>query len=142
MPAIYYLIGTPLTAAVGTSLFAGLFSGAFGTFTYGMSGGVDLAVVSLLLVGSALGARIGSAATAIVEEDDVIVYFGIMMVLASAGIGLSELANWLGTGALDVLSVVLLVGSSFAVASIILYQVLVSAEGAETDTQSATDSKG
>ncbi len=142
MPAIYYLIGTPLTAAVGTSLFAGLFSGAFGTFTYGMSGGVDLTVVSLLLVGSALGARIGSAATATVEEDDVIVYFGIMMVLASAGIGLSELANWLGVGSLDVLSVVLLVGSSFAVASIILYQVLVSTEGAETDTQSATDSKG
>ncbi|WP_293026675.1 sulfite exporter TauE/SafE family protein [Natronococcus sp.] len=142
MPAIYYLVGTPLTAAVGTSLFAGLFSGAFGTFTYGMSGGVDLTVVSLLLVGSALGARIGSAATATVEEDDVIVYFGIMMVLASAGIGLSELANWLGVGSLDVLSVVLLVGSSFAVASIILYQVLVSTEGAETDTQSATDSKG
>ena len=123
MPAIYYLIGTPLTAAVGTSLFAGLFSGAFGTFTYGASGSVDLVVVSLLLVGSALGARIGSAATTIVEEDDVIIYFGIMMLLASAGIGLSELANWLGTGALDMLSVVLLVGSSFFVASIILYQV-------------------
>ncbi|WP_394739951.1 sulfite exporter TauE/SafE family protein [Natronococcus roseus] len=142
MPAIYYLIGTPLTAAVGTSLFAGLFSGAFGTFTYGMSGGVDLAVVSLLLVGSALGARIGSAATAIVEEDDVIVYFGIMMLLASAGIGLSELGNWLGVGSLDALSVVLLVGSSFAVASIILYQVLASSKKAETDTRSATDSKG
>ena len=124
MPAIYYLIGTPLTAAVGTSLFAGLFSGAFGTFTYGMSGSVDLVVVSLLLVGSALGARIGSAATTIVEEDDVIVYFGIMMLLAAAGIGLSELANWLEVGGLNVLSVVLLVGSSFLVASIILYQVL------------------
>lgn len=141
MPAIYYLIGTPLTAAVGTSLFAGLFSGAFGTFTYGMSGGVDLAVVSLLLVGSALGARIGSAATAIVEEDDVIVYFGIMMLLASAGIGLSELANWLGVDSLNVVSVVLLVGSSFAVASIILYQVLASTGHSETDTRPATDGK-
>ncbi len=129
MPAIYYLIGTPLTAAVGTSLFAGLFSGAFGTFTYGMSGSVDLTVVSLLLVGSALGARIGSAATTIVEEDDVIVYFGLMMVLASLGIGLSELANWLGTSALDLVSVFLLVGSSFAVALMILYQVVKTAGG-------------
>ncbi|ARS91049.1 sulfite exporter TauE/SafE family protein [Natrarchaeobaculum aegyptiacum] len=129
MPTIYYLIGTPLTVAVGTSLFAGLFSGAFGTFTYGASGSVDLAVVSLLLVGSALGARIGSAATTVVEEDDVIVYFGIMMVLASAGIALSELANWLGVGTLDVLSVVLLVGSSFAVASIILYEVVKTSAG-------------
>lgn len=120
MPSIYYLIGTPLTTAVGTSLFAGLFSGAYGTFTYGVSGSVDLTVVGLLLVGSALGARIGSAATTIVDEDDVIVYFGIMMVLASAGIALSEIASWLGTDALDLVSVLLLVGSAFAVALLIL----------------------
>ncbi|OIB58062.1 sulfite exporter TauE/SafE family protein [Natrialba sp. SSL1] len=140
MPAIYYLIGTPLTAAVGTSLFAGLFSGAFGTFTYGMSGSVDLTVVSLLLIGSALGARIGSAATTIVDEDEVIVYFGLMMVFASVGIGLSELANWLGTGALDLVSVLLLVGSSFAVASMILYQVVTSINADETSTQPNPDS--
>ncbi len=139
MPAIYYLIGTPLTAAVGTSLFAGLFSGAFGTFTYGMSGSVDLTVVSLLLVGSALGARIGSAATTMVEEDDVIIYFGIMMVLASAGIALSELANWLGTGALDLVSVLLLVGSSFFVASMILYQVVQSIGAAESNARATPD---
>jgi uncharacterized protein len=137
MPAIYYLIGTPLTAAVGTSLFAGLFSGAFGTFTYGMSGSVDLTVVSLLLVGSALGARIGSAATTVVDEDDVIVYFGVMMVLASAGIALSELANWLEAGALNLVSVLLLVGSSFVVASTILYQVVKSAGKADSNAQSA-----
>ncbi len=137
MPAIYYLIGTPLTAAVGTSLFAGLFSGAFGTFTYGMSGSVDLTVVSLLLVGSALGARIGSAATTMVDEDDVIVYFGLMMVLASAGIALSELANWLGTGALDLVSVLLLVGSSFFVASMILYKVVQSAGADDADDAGA-----
>ncbi|MXV61944.1 TSUP family transporter [Natronorubrum sp. JWXQ-INN-674] len=139
MPAIYYLIGTPLTAAVGTSLFAGLFSGAFGTFTYGMSGSVDLTVVSLLLVGSALGARIGSAATTMVEEDDVIVYFGLMMVLASAGIALSELANWLGTGALDLVSVFLLVGSSFFVASMILYKVVQSIGASESNTRGTPD---
>jgi uncharacterized protein len=122
MPAIYYLSGTPLTAAVGTSLFAGQFSGAFGTFTYGLSGSVDLPVVSLLLFGSALGARLGSASTAIIDEDDVIVYFGIMMILASAGVALSELAAWLGSGALTLVSVFLLVGSSFFVASTILYK--------------------
>ncbi|NGM70704.1 sulfite exporter TauE/SafE family protein [Natronolimnobius sp. AArcel1] len=140
MPAIYYLIGTPLTAAVGTSLFAGLFSGAFGTFTYGMSGSVDLTVVSLLLVGSALGARIGSAATTIVDEDDVIIYFGLMMVLASVGIALSELANWLGTGALDLVSVLLLVGSSFFVALMILYQVFTSLNEDDTRTQPTSNS--
>lgn len=124
MPTIYYLIGTPLTVAVGTSLFAGLFAGAFGTFTYGMSGSVDLGVVSLLLVGSALGARIGSAATAVLDEDDVIVYFGLMMVFASVGIALSELGTWLAIARLDTVSVVLLVGSSFFVGSIIIYELL------------------
>ncbi len=123
MPAIYYLIGTPLAVAVGTSLFAGLFSGAFGTFTYGMSGSVDLVVVSTLLVGSALGARIGSAATTMVEEDDVIIYFGVMMLLASVAIGLSELSRALEIGALNVISVFLLVGSAFFVGSMILYHV-------------------
>ncbi len=132
MPAIYYLIGTPLAVAVGTSLFAGLFSGAFGTFTYGMSGSVDLVVVSTLLVGSALGARIGSAATTMVEEDDVIIYFGVMMLLASVAIGLSELSRALEIGALNVISVVLLVGSAFFVGSMILYHVFKSVQGPET----------
>lgn len=131
MPTIYYVIGTPLTAAVGTSLFAGLFAGAFGTFTYGTSGSVDLTVVGLLLVGSAFGARLGSAATTIVEENDVIVYFGLMMVFASVGIALSELANWLGTGALDLVSVLLLVGSSFVVALLILYKALEAARATD-----------
>lgn len=139
MPAIYYLIGTPLTAAVGTSLFAGLFSGAYGTFTYGMSGSVDLTVVSLLLVGSALGARIGSAATTSVDEDDVIVYFGLMMVFASVGIALSELANWLGTDALDLVSVLLLVGSAFFVALMILYRTGQSLGAAGADSQATVD---
>ncbi|ELY62223.1 sulfite exporter TauE/SafE family protein [Natronolimnohabitans innermongolicus] len=139
MPAIHYLIGTPLTAAVGTSLFAGLFSGAFGTFTYGMSGSVDLTVVSLLLVGSALGAKIGSAATTIVEENDVIVYFGLMMVFASIGIALSELSDWLGTGSLEVVSVFLLVGSSFFVAAMILYQVVQQTGSDESHAQTTLD---
>ena len=132
MPAIYYLIGTPLSVAVGTSLFAGLFSGAFGAFTYGTAGAVDLVVVSTLLVGSALGARIGSAATTTVDEDDVIVYFGIMMLLASFAIGLSELANWLNVGLLDLVSVGLLVGSSFVVGSMILYRALLAFRSEDT----------
>ena len=129
MPAIYYVIGTPLAVAVGTSLFAGLFSGAFGTFTYGMAGSVDLVVVSTLLVGSALGARIGSAATTVVDEDGVIVYFGYMMLIASVAIALSELSRWIGVSILEVVSVVLLVGSSFVVASLVLYRMAASARG-------------
>ncbi|AFZ74282.1 sulfite exporter TauE/SafE family protein [Natronobacterium gregoryi] len=139
MPAIHYLIGTPLTAAVGTSLFAGLFSGAYGTFTYGMSGSVDLAVVSMLLVGSALGAKIGSAATTVVEENDVIVYFGLMMLFASAGIALSELSEWIGMEGLELVSVLLLVGSSFVVALLILSEVVRTVDVDDSHAQTTSD---
>ena len=121
MPAIYYLIGVPLAAAVGTSLFGALMSGAVGTFSYGLDGAVDLGVVTALLAGSALGARIGSAATAYVDEDDVTIYFGVMLLLASTAVALGEIATWLELPALDVASFVMLIGSSVFVTSIILY---------------------
>ena len=121
MPAIYYLIGVPLAAAVGTSLFGALMSGAVGAFSYGLSGVIDLGVVTALLVGSALGARIGSASTAYVDETDVTIYFGIMLLLASAAVAFGELANWLEMPVLDSVSFVMLVGSSLFVTVVILY---------------------
>ncbi|WP_255193983.1 sulfite exporter TauE/SafE family protein [Natronobeatus ordinarius] len=121
MPAIYYLIGVPLAAAVGTSLFGALMSGAVGAFTYGLGGVVDLGVVTALLAGSALGARIGSASTAYVDENDVTIYFGIMLLLASTAVAFGELATWLEMPILDTVSFVLLVGSSVFVTVIILY---------------------
>ena len=121
MPAIYYLIGIPLAAAVGTSLFGALMSGAVGAFTYGLSGVIDFGVVTALLVGSALGARIGSASTAYVDEDDVTIYFGIMLLLASSAVAFGELATWLDMPILDTVSFVLLIGSALFVTSIILF---------------------
>lgn len=121
MPAIYYLIGVPLAAAVGTSLFGALMSGAVGAFSYGLSGVIDLGVVTALLVGSALGARIGSAATAYVDEDDVTIYFGVMLLLASVAVAFGELASWLGMPVLDRVSFVLLVGSAAFVTLVIFY---------------------
>jgi uncharacterized membrane protein YfcA len=121
MPAIYYLVGVPLAAAVGTSLFGALMSGAVGAFSYGLSGVIDIGVVTALLTGSALGARIGSAATAYVDEADVTIYFGSMLLLASLAVALGELATWLEAPILDRVSFVLLVGSSLFVTAVILY---------------------
>ena len=121
MPAIYYLVGVPLAVAVGTSLLGGLMSGAVGAFSYGRSGVIDLNVVVPLLAGSALGARIGSAATAHVDEGDVTVYFGVMLLLASAAVGFGELAKLLPMPVLDTVSFVLLMGSAFLVCAVILY---------------------
>ncbi|QSG04668.1 sulfite exporter TauE/SafE family protein [Halapricum desulfuricans] len=120
MPAIHYVIGVPIAAAVGTSLFGALMSGAVGAFTYGRSGAIDFGVVTALLVGSALGARIGSAATVYIDEDDVTIYFGIMLLLASVAVGLGELAAWFEVALLDTLSLVLLLGAAVFVTGIIL----------------------
>ncbi|SMO48522.1 sulfite exporter TauE/SafE family protein [Halorubrum cibi] len=121
MPAIYYVIGTSLAAAVGTSLFGGLMSGAVGAFTYGRAGVIDLGIVTALLTGSALGARIGSSATAYVDEEDVTIYFGLMLLVASAAVGIGELSAWLSMPILDRLSFVLLIGSALLVCAVILY---------------------
>ncbi|WP_256402307.1 sulfite exporter TauE/SafE family protein [Halorubrum salinum] len=121
MPAIYYVVGTSLAAAVGTSLFGGLMSGAVGAFTYGRAGVIDLGVVTALLLGSALGARIGSGATAYVDEDDVTIYFGVMLLLASLAVALGEAATWLSMPVFDRISFVLLVGSALFVCAVILY---------------------
>src|SRR6056297_1351158 len=71
MPALFYLIGVPVPIAVGTDLFVIVFSGGLGSFLYALDGGVDLSIVVPLLAGSAGGARIGAAATGLVEEDDI-----------------------------------------------------------------------
>ena len=140
MPAIYYLIGVPLAAAVGTSLFGALMSGAVGAFSYGLSGVIDIGVVTALLVGSALGARIGSASTAYVDENDVTIYFGIMLLLASAAVAFGELANWLEMPILDIVSFVLLIGSSLFVTVIILYYGVISVR--ESKALADTDPHG
>ena len=121
MPAIYYLIGTPLAVAVGTSLFGALMSGAVGAFTYGRADVIHLGIVTALLIGSALGARIGASATAYVDEDDVTIYFGVMLLIAAAAVGVGELADWLELPLLDQLSFVLLLGSALLVCTMILY---------------------
>ncbi len=124
MPAIHYVIGVPITTAVGTSLFGALISGGVGAFTYGLSGVIDLGIVTALLLGSALGARIGSGATVYVEEDDVTIYFGLMLLLTSVAVGLGELATWFGVAFLDTASFVLLVGSAAFVTAVIVYYAL------------------
>ncbi|MEF8899673.1 MAG: sulfite exporter TauE/SafE family protein [Halovenus sp.] len=121
MPAIYYVIGTPLAVAVGTSLLGAFMSGAVGAFTYGRAGVIDLGIVTALLIGSALGARVGSAATAYVDENDVTIYFGGMLLTASAAVGLGEFADWLSMPVLDQVSFILLLGSAFLVCAAILY---------------------
>jgi len=63
MPAMIYIIGCPTAVAVGTDLFEIMFSSAYGAFTHGMKGNINLVVVLGLLVGSTVGSQIGASLT-------------------------------------------------------------------------------
>ena len=63
MPALIYIIGCPTAVAVGTDLFEIMFSSAYGAFTHGMKGNVNLVIVLGLLIGSTVGSQIGASLT-------------------------------------------------------------------------------
>ncbi|MFD1635236.1 sulfite exporter TauE/SafE family protein, partial [Haloplanus ruber] len=83
MPAMMYGLGVPAAIAVGTDILQITISGAFGAFTYARSGSVAVPVVAFLLIGSALGARIGAGATNLVDEDEIKGYFAAMLLAGS-----------------------------------------------------------
>jgi len=121
MPALFYLIGVPVPIAVGTDLFEIVFSGGIGSFTYALDGGVDLAIVAPLLAGSALGARVGSAATSVVDESEIKVYFGLMLLGGALAVAVREVGNVTGIEVFDVVSLLLILGSALLVSSAVVY---------------------
>ena len=121
MPALFYLIGVPVPIAVGTDLFEIVFSGGLGSFLYALDGGVDLSIVVPLLAGSAFGARIGSAATSIVDEDEIKVYFGLMLLGGALAVAVREIGNVYSIDALNTVSLVLILGSALLVSGAVVY---------------------
>ena len=139
MPALFYLIGVPVPIAVGTDLFEIMFSGGIGSFLYAQSGGVDLSIVAPLLAGSALGARVGSAATSIVDEDEIKIYFGLMLLLGALAVAVRQAGNYLGVGVLDYVSLALILGSALMVSGAVLYSAVKSMRAPSTAGSSTAD---
>ncbi|NKE35348.1 sulfite exporter TauE/SafE family protein [Natronococcus sp. JC468] len=124
MPAMFYLIGVPVPVAVGTDLFEIVFSGGFGAFTYGLNGGVDLSIVAPLLAGSALGARIGSAATNIVNEDDIKIYFGLMLLGGSIAVAFQQAGDFFAVELFNTVGFALILLSAFMVSGAVIYSTI------------------
>jgi hypothetical protein len=121
MPALFYLIGVPVPIAVGTDLFEIVFSGGLGSFLYALDGGVDLSIVLPLLAGSAFGARVGSAATSIVDEEEIKVYFGLMLLGGALAVAVREVGNVYNIDVLNTVSLVLILGSALLVSGAVVY---------------------
>ena len=120
MPALFYLIGVPVPIAVGTDLFEIVFSGGIGSFLYAMDGAVDLTIVVPLLAGSALGARLGAAATSLVDESDIKVYFGVMLLLGAIAVAVRKIGGVIEMPVLDTVSLAIILGAALLVSGAVV----------------------
>jgi len=106
MPALIYLIGCPTAIAIGTDLFSVLFSGAYGCFTYGVKGAVDIIAAICMLIGASIGAQIGVTAVKYIRGYGIRLLFAIMIILAGTSVVLKQL-EWTTIAAWVVMSAAL-----------------------------------
>ncbi len=91
MPALIYLVGCPTLVAVGTDLFEVMITGAYGAFTYGIKGRVDLLAAMYMLLGAAIGAQLGTVAVKYVRGYSIRLLFAVTIFIACASVLLKQL---------------------------------------------------
>lgn len=121
LPVMVYGFGIPTAIAAGTSILQISVSGAFGTFVYAQSNAVDIPVVAALLVGSALGARIGAGATRLVNEADIKGYFAGMLLAGGVATASKQVSDVYGIETLETVSAVLIFGTAVLVSGAIVH---------------------
>jgi uncharacterized protein len=115
MPALIYIIGCPTAIAVGTDLFTVVFAGAYGAFTYGLKGAVDISAAIYMLIGASIGAQIGVTAVKYIRGYGIRLLFAIMIILAGVSVALKQfnlpgLAGWVVMTAALGMCVVIMAG--------------------------------
>jgi len=93
VPALIYLVGFPTKIAVGTDLFEVMFSGAYGTLTYSLKGGVELIAACIMLTGAAIGAQFGTITTKYVYGLIIRFVFGIAVIFAFSSVATRQIAS-------------------------------------------------
>ena len=91
MPALIYLVGCPTVVAVGTDLFEVMITGAYGAFTYGVKGRVDLLAAMWMLLGAAIGAQLGTVAVKYVRGYSIRLLFAITIFIACGSVVMKQL---------------------------------------------------
>ena len=91
MPALIYLVGCPTAIAVGTDLFEVMITGAYGAFTYGVKGRVELLAAMWMLLAAAVGAQLGTVAVKYVRGYSIRLLFAITIFVACASVLLKQL---------------------------------------------------
>lgn len=91
MPALIYLVGCPTAVAIGTDLFEVMITGAYGAFTYGVKGRVELLAAMWMLLAAAIGAQLGTVAVKYVRGYSIRLLFAITIFVAAASVALKQL---------------------------------------------------
>ncbi|MBI5498802.1 MAG: sulfite exporter TauE/SafE family protein [Deltaproteobacteria bacterium] len=113
MPALIYLVGCPTAVAVGTDLFEVMITGAYGSFTYGIKGRVDLIAAAWMLLGAAVGAQMGTIAIKYVRGYSIRLLFAVTIFVACASVLLKQLE-------FQIASSVLILAAGIGISAIIL----------------------
>lgn len=90
VPILIYFLGLPTVMAIGTDLFAILISNSWGAYIYAISGKVEIVGALVMLTGAAVGAQIGSVATAYVNSMKIRLYFGVTLMVAGTAVILKQ----------------------------------------------------
>ncbi len=83
VPVMIYLIKVPTKIAIGTSVFSIILSGLYGTLSHTIKGNVDIILVIVLLLGSAIGAQFGAAATRKFQGHQIRFSFAVLTFVAA-----------------------------------------------------------
>jgi len=59
MPAMIYVLGVPTVVSLGTNLFELLILATYATFTHSLKGNIDLVLIIVLLITTAVGSQLG-----------------------------------------------------------------------------------
>ncbi len=113
MPALIYLIGCPTLVAVGTDLFEVMVTGAYGAFTYGVKGRVELLAAIWMLAGAALGAQMGTVAVKYVRGYSIRLLFACTIFIACASVLMKQLG-------LQTASAVLILSAGILISGVII----------------------
>ncbi|ABO49850.1 protein of unknown function DUF81 [Desulforamulus reducens MI-1] len=91
VPMLIYFLGLPTVMAVGTDLLAILITNSWGAYIYALAGKVEIMGAIVMLVGAAIGAQIGSVATAYIKGMKIRLYFSITLMLAGTAVIFKQL---------------------------------------------------
>ncbi|MFZ5634799.1 MAG: sulfite exporter TauE/SafE family protein [Bacillota bacterium] len=100
VPSLIYILGVPTKVAVGTDLFEVMFSGAYGGFTWGVKGKVELIAACIMLCGAAVGAQFGTVCTKYVYGITIRLVYSLACFFAFASVVLKQVA-WFYTQSYD-----------------------------------------